>query len=79
LVQNEIFFSLIDNQKIVSDYFKFFKQRRKELLFCLDKFFKKHNQDLKNLKIKRIFVVNGPGSFTEIRKTLTLLMLFVMV
>jgi len=42
-----------------------------KLLPCLDKFFKKNKNKIKNLK--GVIAVNGPGSFTRLRTCLTTL------
>ena len=72
LSADKIFLAMIDdkiNQQIVHKI-DLNKKIENKIIFYLDKLLRKSNLKLRNLK--GIIVLNGPGSFTQIRVVLTL-------
>ena len=62
--------ALIHNGKLVNKELKIKKNISEILIIEIDKFLKKSLTNIK--KIKSIYVITGPGSFTGIRSALTL-------
>ena len=61
--------ALINNGQLINRELKIKKNISEILIFEIDKFLKKTNTNIK--KIKSIYIITGPGSFTGIRTALT--------
>ena len=61
--------ALIHNGKLVNKELKIKKNISEILIIEIDKFLKKSHTNIK--KIKSIYIITGPGSFTGIRTALT--------
>ena len=61
--------ALINNGQLINKELKIKKNISEILIFEIDKFLKKTNTNIK--KIKSIYIITGPGSFTGIRSALT--------
>ena len=61
--------AVINNRKLINQELKIKKNISEILILEIDKFLKKSQTNIK--KIKSIYIITGPGSFTGIRSALT--------
>ncbi len=66
---NSFKMAILSNNILIEKELKTKKNISEMLIFEIEKFFKKHEKNIK--KIKTIYVITGPGSFTGIRSALT--------
>ena len=62
--------AILHNDSFIIKQLKPKKNISEILIFEIDKFFNKNNKNIK--KLKSVFIITGPGSFTGIRSALHL-------